>query len=180
MKTKNLFTTCPGIVILALSFCLHSCSEDELFQEKTAPEGLSVRSVRFYFVDQRDGRLECTYGYCDNDGCCVTPAEEVDTFRLKSNHIYNCSLELNQENPAEFFTNNGEKADQYTFKLIPRDGIDLTVDYPEAESLNPSTSISQWTTGQSGTGFVNFKIRFCPVNAVEGLCYEISLPVVIK
>jgi len=182
MKTKNLFKTCPGFVVLALAFCLNSCTPDDLIPGESVPEGLSVKSVDFYFTDPSGGKLECMYGYCDNDGCCTTPAEKVDTFRLKSNQVYNCSLELNQQNPAEFFNSNREKANQYSFSIIPRDGVDLTVDYPETEYLSHSAMISRWTTGQSGTGTVNFKIRFCPYNFVEGPCYEyeISLPVVIE
>lgn len=180
MKTKNLFKTIPGFAVLALAFCLNGCSKDPLFIEETVPEGIAVRSVQFYFTNVADGRLQFIYEYCDNDGCCHTPAEKVDTIRLMSDHLYFCSLKLNGENPKEFFAGIGEFALEYSFSCIPQDGLNLIIDWPDMEDEKYPDLSSIWTTGKPDEDIANFKIRHCPLNSVEGQCYEISLPVVIE
>jgi len=180
MKSINLFKIFQGFAVLALAFCLTGCPGDHVYPGESGPEGLAVKSVQFYFTNVSDGRLQCVYEYCDNDGCCYTPAEKVDTFRLMSDHLYVCSLELNGENPKEFFTDTGESPREYFFSYIPDDGLELIIDGPDMEEENHSDLNSNWTTGKPGNGTVNFKIRHCPGNFVEGLCYEISLPVIIE
>ena len=180
MKTKNLFKISLGFAVLVLAFCLNGCSEDELYPGESLSEGLAVRSAKFYFTNFSDGQLQCVYEYCDDDGSCYTPAEKVDTFRLISDHLYVCSLELNGEVPKEFFTGTGEFPREYFFSYIPDDGFELIINGPDMEDENHTDLNSNWATGKPGNGTVNFKIRHCPGNFVEGLCYEISLPVVIE
>lgn len=179
MKPQNLFKTFMGFAVLALAFCLCGCPEP-LDPLESVSKGLDVRSVQYYFTNVSDGQLQCAYEYCDSDGYYHTPAEKVDTFRLMSDHLYVCSLELNGEDPKEFFAGTGESPQEYFFSYIPDDGLDLIIDGPDMEDKNHSDLNSHWTTGKPGTGTVNFKIRHCPDNLVEGLCYEISLPVVIE
>jgi len=181
MKSKNLFKIFQGFAVLALAFCLTGCPEDSVFLGESGPEGLAVKSVQFYFTKVSDGQLQCVYEYCDDDGCCYTPAEKVDTFRLTSDNLYVCSLELNGEDPKEFFTGTGEFPREYFFSYIPDDGLELIIDGPDMEEdENHSDLNSNWATGKPGNGTVNFKINYCPDNLVEGLCYEISLPVIIE
>ena len=180
MKTKNLFKILSGFTVLILAFCLYGCSEPLQYPGKSLSEGFVVRSVQFYFTNVSDGRMQCIYEFCDKDGCCHTPAEKVDTFRLMSDHLYVCSLALNGENPREFFLNSGELAQEYSFSYIPQNGLDLMIDWPDMEDKKYSDLSSDWTTGQPGNGAVNLKIRHCPYNFMEGQCYEISLPVVIE
>lgn len=169
-----------GFPVLVFAYCLNGCSEDEQFPGESFSEDFAVRWVQFNFTNVSDGQPHCIYEYCDNDGCCYTPAEKVDTFRLISDHHYVCSLTLNLENPEEFFTGIGKSAEEYFFSFFPDDGLDLIIDWPDMEEKNHSDLSSDWTTGKAGNGIVNFKIRHCPDNFVEGPCYEISLPVIIE
>ncbi|MDT8402206.1 MAG: hypothetical protein RQ743_10965 [Bacteroidales bacterium] len=182
MKTINLVKIFQGFAVLALAFCLCGCpGHEDPLPVKSVQEGIAVKSVQFYFTNVSDGRLQCVYEYCDNDGSCYTPAEKVDTFRLMSDHFYVCSLELNGEDPKEFFTGTGEFPREYFFSYIPDDVLELLIDGPDMEEdENHSDLNSNWTTGKPGNGTVNFKINHCPDNLVEGLCYEISLPVIIE
>lgn len=183
MRTKNLFKIISGFALLVLAFCLTGCpglGPDPEYPGDTFSEGLAVRSVQFYFTNVTDGQHQCVYEYCDSDGCCQTPAEKVDTFRLKSDHLYVCSFELNGEDLEKFCSGTGELAQEYFFSFSPDDGLDLIINSPEMEEINYSDFRSNWTTGKPGNGTVNFRIGHCPYNFVEGLCYEISLPVLIK
>lgn len=183
MRTKNLFKILSGFALLALVFCLYGCpgfGPDPQYPGDTFSEGLAVRSVQFYFTNVTDGLQKCVYGYCDSDGCCDTPAEQVDTFRLMSDHLYVCSFELNGEDIKKLNSGTGELAQEYFFGFFPDGGLDLIIDSPEMEDKNYSDFSSNWTTGKPGTGTVSFRIGHCPDNLVQGLCYEISLPVVIE
>lgn len=180
MRTKNLFKILSGFAVLVLAFCLYGCSEPPPYPGESFSEGLVVRSVNFYFTNVTDGQQQCVYGYCDFDGCCYTPAEQVDTFRLMSDHHYVCSLELNGEDLKKISAGTGELAQEYFFSFSPDGGLDLIIDSPEMEENNYSDFCSNWTTGKPGNGTVNFRIGHCPDNFMEGLSYEISLPVVIE
>jgi hypothetical protein len=178
MRTKNLFKILSGFALLVLVFCLTGCPGDG--EEQSFSEGLAVRSVNFYFTNVTDGLQQCVYGYCDSDGCCDTPAEQVDTFRLMSDHLYVCSFELNGEDIKKLNSGTGELAQEYFFSFSPDGGLDLIIESPEMEDRNYSDFSSKWTIGKPGIGTVNFRIGHCPENLVQGLCYEISLPVVIE
>lgn len=180
MRTKNLFKIISGFALLVLAFCLTGCPDP--FQNHIDPfsEGLAVRSARFYFTNVSDGQLQCVYEYSDNDGCCHTPAEKVDTFRLMSDHLYVCLVELNGEDPKTFCAGTGASAIEYFFSFSPGDDLGLIIDSPDIEDKNYFGLCSNWITGKPGNGIVNFKIGHCPDNFFEEPCYEISLPVVIK
>ncbi len=180
MKTKNLFKTCAGFVVLALAFCLNSCLEEDPFPGEPVSEGLAFRSVQFYFTNVSDGQLQSVYEFCDEDGCCHTPAEKVDTFRLVSGHLYFCSIKMNGDNSTELLAGTGENAQQFSFSYNPQVGLDLMIEQPDMGNMKYSDLRTNWRTGQPGNGLVNFRIRYCPLSIGESQCYDISLPVVIQ
>ena len=183
MRTKNLFKILSGFAVLVLAFCLYGCPGGDpgtdLYPGPFS-EGLAVRSVQFYFSNVSDGQQQCVYGYCDFDGCCYTPADQVDTFRLMSDHHYVCSFVLNGEDMKKLDSGTGELAQKYFFSFSPDVGSGLIIESLEMEENNYSDFRSKWITGNPGNGTVNFRIGQCPDNFVEGPCYEISLPVVIE
>ncbi len=180
MRTKNLFKIFLGFAVLVLAFCLNGCGEDELYPGESVSEGYTVRSVQFNFTNVSDGQLQCVYEYCDSDGCSQTPAEKVDTFRLMSEHLYVCSIELNGEDFMTLCAGTGNLAQEYFFKFYPDDGLGLIIESTELEDKNYYDFRSKWTTGNPGNGTVNFRIGHCPDDFKESPLYEISLPVVIE
>lgn len=181
MKTGFSKKTLLGLAA-AVALVITGCSEiepDEIRPSLPVGENIGITSVSFFFTNPSTGELEYTFGYCDNDGCCLTPAERIDTFKLESNQVFNCSIEPLNENEKPF-SNDKTQLENYFFCYHPVGDVELGISCPVEGTLDTVKLCSQWTTGAPGQGFIRFKIGYCPVKETSLSCYEIFLPVVIK
>ena len=175
MKTKT-FNFPISLAMMAVSLLLiFGCAKqetDEFERILSSDSGIPLKSVTFSFIESESEQPVCSFGYCDMDGCCTTPAERVDVFKLEPNHVYKCMLKLSESSSDGISGEEILNRMNYRFSYQPGGNIDLSITCPNMNDCGAERFCSVWKTGLNGTGYVKFTVDYSSVSSLTSKSSE--------
>ena len=168
------------LTVFTVVLILSGCKEDENLVPASSNNvsSLNIKSATFVFTSLDDEKTVLAYGFCDEDGCCTTPAEKVDEILLEANQKYICTIKINGDENA---------SKNLSFSYLRAGSVDLNITSVSGNSTNGI--YTEWETGNVSNGFIrlsidlrpdNPELKSAPIPVPENRNYTIMIPVEIK